>query len=168
MTESKWTSDGLFSSEKYDWETPQPLFDRLNEEFNFTLDAAASKENSKCKRWLEKPAGLVQPWHTHAPKGSAIWVNPPYGRGINEWMMKCAKEGLSATVVALVFARTDTRWFHDWVAPFALEVRFIKGRVKFRRGEKVGPAPAPSMVVVWGPHRVPRLRAVSTMGWWAK
>lgn len=47
----------------------------------------------------------------------------------------------------LIPARTDTRWFHEYIYNKA-EVRFIKGRVKF--GEAKNSAPFPSMIVVFG------------------
>jgi phage N-6-adenine-methyltransferase len=161
---SGWTEDKLFSSKKHDWETPQALFDALDEEFGFELDAAASPDNAKCKHFFtEDEDALTQDWSAY----DAVWCNPPYGRGIGDWMIKCAREGLATTVVALVFARTDTRWFHDWIAPYASQVRFIKGRLKFSRGGRPGDsAPAPSMVVIWSPvdGSLPRLhQAVNTM-----
>jgi phage N-6-adenine-methyltransferase len=158
---SGWTDDKLFSSKKHDWATPQPLFDKLNEEFNFGLDAAASSYNRKCDLWFqEEDDALTCDWSGYG----AVWCNPPYGRKIGRWIEKCATEGKRSIVVALVFARTDTRWFHKWIAPSAYEVRFIKGRLRFSRGGKVGDsAPAPSMVVVWNPHRQRWRDAVKTM-----
>ena len=40
----------MFSSQRDDWETPQDLFDKLNAEFNFTLDPCASNDNAKCQK----------------------------------------------------------------------------------------------------------------------
>ena len=144
-----WTEEQLFSSKKHDWETPQPLFDALNEEFHFGLDVASSEHNAKCSRFFTADdVALMQDWGGHG----SVWCNPPYGRGIGDWIQKCALEGQRTTVVALVFARTDTQWFHDWIVPHAYEVRFIKGRLRFSRGGDVGgPAPAPSMIVIWNP-----------------
>ena len=72
-------------------------------------------------------------------------MNPPYGREIGKWVKK-AKES-SGTVVALLPARTDTRWFHDYIyEKDYVHTYFIKGRIKF--GGK-GPAPFPSMVVIF-------------------
>lgn len=66
----------MFSSEKEDRETPQNFFDELNKEFHFTLDAAASPENTKCDSYFTKEQnGLTQSW-----AGQTVWVNPPYGR----------------------------------------------------------------------------------------
>ena len=49
--------------DKNSWSTPPKIFNRLDEEFNFTLDAAASKENAKCEKYYTKEDnGLKQSW----------------------------------------------------------------------------------------------------------
>lgn len=64
----------LFSSEKQDWETPQWLFDELDQEFNFTLDVASSDKNFKCdKHYTKLENGLIQDW-----TNETVWCNPPY------------------------------------------------------------------------------------------
>ena len=80
--------------------------------------------------------------------GETAWCNPPYGRELPKWIEKCAKEAErnGATVVMLIPARTDTKAFHDHIYGKA-EIRFLKGRLKFK-GAKNG-APFPSMVVVF-------------------
>lgn len=56
-------NQGLFSSEKQDWCTPQQFFDELDAEFHFVLDAAATHQNSKCKRcFTPEDDGLIQNW----------------------------------------------------------------------------------------------------------
>lgn len=69
-------TDLMFSSEKEDWETPQDFFDELNDEFHFTLDAAASDDNHKCDRYYTKDnSALDKEWDEQT------YCNPPYGRG---------------------------------------------------------------------------------------
>jgi len=134
----------LFSSNRMDWETPDELFESVNREFGFTLDAASSHENAKCRRhYTEKEDGLSQNWG-----GETVWVNPPYGKELPKWIQKCAQEGRkqNTTVVMLIPARTDTKAFHEHIYGKA-EIRFIKGRLKFK-GAKTG-APFPSMLVVF-------------------
>lgn len=134
----------MFSSEKDDWETPQDLFDELDEEFHFTLDAASSDLNAKCeKHYTIEDDGLSQSW-----EGNNVFLNPPYGRTMKDWMRKAYEESQreNTTVVALVPARTDTAWFHDYVYGKA-ELRFLRGRLKF--GECENSAPFPSLVVVY-------------------
>ena len=131
-----------FSSKTPEWATPQDVFDKLNIEFRFTLDPAATKKNAKCKRfYTTKENGLKQPW-----KDERVFVNPPYGRVIGAWVEKMATGGASVCV-GLLPARTDTRWFHDYILGKA-EIRFLRGRLKF--GESKSSAPFPSMICVWG------------------
>lgn len=122
-------NDALLSSKSDDWATPPDFFDRLDEIFNFQLDAAASPHNAKCSTFFTKTQnGLAQSWHPF----KRIWLNPPYGRGIEQWMQKAYEEANEGcVVVCLVSARTDTRWWHDWVKNKA-KVTFIKRRLKFR------------------------------------
>ena len=138
----------LFSSNSEEWSTPQELFDELNKEFHFTLDAAANKENAKCKRYFDKEKnGLAQSWG-----GEAVWCNPPYGRQIGEWMKKALEETKQSGTVAvmLVPARTDTSWFHSFVYHRA-ELRFLRGRLRF--GNADNGAPFPSMLAIFrGPE----------------
>lgn len=135
----------MFSSESGNWATPQEFFDKLNEEFHFTLDPCADDFNHKCERYYTKEQdGLAQDW-----SGESVFCNPPYGRDVPKWVRKCFEEvysGRCRLAVMLLHARTDTRWFHDYIYHRA-EVRFVKGRLKFG-GQKQN-APFPSMVVVF-------------------
>jgi phage N-6-adenine-methyltransferase len=126
------------------WETPPWLFRHLDAEFSFTLDAAASIDNAKCERFFTvEDDALVQDW-----SGEVVFLNPPYGRVIGQWIAKAYDEAQAgATVVCLLPARTDTGWWHDYCAKG--EVRFIRGRLKF--GNQKGSAPFPSAVVVFRP-----------------
>lgn len=135
-------TDLMFSSKNSSWETPQWLFDELDREFNFDLDVAADKHNHKCKCYFtEEFNGLIQPW------ALTNWMNPPYGREIGKWVKKAYEESLKgSTVVCLLPARTDTKWFHDYIYGKA-EIRFIKGRLKFS-GNKYN-APFPNMIVIF-------------------
>jgi len=138
----------LYTSNTDEWSTPQDVFDKLDREFGFTLDAAASKDNAKCKRYFDKEAdGLKQSW-----AGETVWCNPPYGRQIGAWMKKALAESRNpdTTVVMLVHARTDTNWFHSFVYHRA-EIRFLRGRLRF--GGAKNNAPFPSMIVIYrGPE----------------
>lgn len=132
-------TSGLFTSNTPEWATPQDFFDKLDSEFHFDLDVCATAENAKCKRFFTKEQdGLSQQW------GGVIYMNPPYGREIVKWVKKCSE--YNGTAVALLPARTDTRWFHDYIYGKA-EIRFIKGRLKF--GGSKNSAPFPSMVVIF-------------------
>lgn len=97
----------LFSSRSEEWETPQELFEELQREFQFMLDACATWHNAKCTRFFDKRRdGLTQDWI-----GERVFMNPPYGKEIGRWMSKARRESQrGALVVCLVHARTDTRW----------------------------------------------------------
>lgn len=137
---------GLLSSDRMDWETPRAFFDLVNAEFGFTLDAAASDTNALCDTYYtEHDDALAQPWN------GVVWCNPPYGRGIRDWIQKghhAARDG--ATVVMLIPARTDTAYWHDHVMK-ATEVRLIRGRLVFGTGEARANAPFPSALVIFTP-----------------
>lgn len=125
------------------WATPQDFFDGLNREFGFDLDVCAVAGNAKCASFFTpEQDGLSQQWR------GVCWMNPPYGRTIGDWMRKAYESSLDgATVVCLVPARTDTRWWHEYASRG--EVRFIRGRLKF--GDAKTSAPFPSAVVVFHP-----------------
>ena len=137
-------SDVMFSSKTDLWETPQDFFDELNDEFGFDLDACALPENAKCgKYYTPEQDGLLQPWE------GVVWCNPPYGREIGQWVERAAKSADNGVLVVMLLpARTDTKWFHDYIYGKA-EVRFVRGRLKF--GGSKNSAPFPSMVVVFRP-----------------
>ena len=137
----------MLSSSNRIWETPPELFKELDDEFHFTLDACATEDNAKCKQFFtEKDDALTLEW----PSG-VIWCNPPYGRGIGLWLWRGAKATTEhgATVVFLLPSRTDTLWFHTWHGAGRVEVRFIKGRIKFVGADH--PAPFPSMLMIFRP-----------------
>lgn len=134
-------NEGLFTSKTDVWATPQDFFDELNKEFNFNLDPCANTENHKCAMWFnETENGLEKSWDN-----SRVFMNPPYGREIGKWIKK-ASEARGGIVVCLLPARTDTKYFHEFIYTKA-EIRFIKGRLKF--GGAKNSAPFPSMVVIF-------------------
>ena len=137
-----------FSSKTDLWATPEDFFDQCVEEFGtFDLDPAANAENAKADRFFtENDDGLAQEWI-----GDLVWLNPPYGRAIKDWVSKALEEfdaGNAKRIVMLLPARTDTRWFWSFYERPDVEVRFIKGRLKF--GGSKNSAPFPSCLVVVG------------------
>ena len=134
----------MFSSKTDLWSTPSDFFDKLNDEFHFTLDPCSTHENAKCyKHFTEEENGLLQDWGNEV-----VFCNPPYGRQIKDWVKKSYEESQkgNTTVVMLIPARTDTIYFHEYIYHKA-EIRFIKGRLKF--GNAKNSAPFPSMVVIF-------------------
>lgn len=134
----------FFSSKDHTWETPKDFFDKLNKEFNFSLDPCCSKLTAKCKNYYtEQDNGLLKNWGGHT-----VYMNPPYGREQIKWIKKAFEESLkeNTTVVCLIPARTDTKIWHEIIFPHA-EIRFIKGRLKF--GGSKSSAPFPSAIVIF-------------------
>jgi phage N-6-adenine-methyltransferase len=143
----------LFSSKTDDHATPDDFFEELDKEFGFVLDVCATVQNSKCQNYFTKEEdGLLRDWvheafDTTGHVDAAIWMNPPYGREIGKWVQKAYEEAQKgATVVCLLPARTDTKWFQDYCLPYA-ELRFVRGRLKF--GGSKNSAPFPSVVAIF-------------------
>lgn len=128
-----------------EYSTPPGLFNWLNNVFGFEMDVCALPENAKClKFFTPDDDGLRQEW-----KGR-FWMNPPFGREIGLWVKKAyesAKSG-KALVVCLLPASTDTRWWHNYVQPFA-DVHFLCGRLRF--GGRKSRAPFGSAIAIFWP-----------------
>jgi len=133
---------GLFTSNTDQWATPVDFFNKMSTEFGpFDIDVCADASNAKCFNYFDEAAnGLSKPWT------GTCWMNPPYGKHIGTWMKKAYEESKAGnTVVCLVPARTDTKWWHDYALHGS--VTFVKGRLKF--GGSKNSAPFPSAVVVF-------------------
>ena len=139
-----------------DWYTPKWIFDALG--LRFDLDPCQPPTGVAWipadKFYCEADNGLVQPWTGN------VWLNPPYGKYTSAWLRKMHEH---RNGIALVFARTDTKWFHDYVAK-ADAILFLAGRVKFVDGLGVtagNGAGAGSMLIAWGQHNVDALRGLA-------
>jgi len=155
-----------FSSNSDEWETPKALFDELNKEFNFDFDCCATAENTKADNWSENLQEFVKYVAKCGTPHKTFWMNPPYSRGKQKKMIGYANQlaCMGKTIVCLLPARTDTLMFHKYIwdnkthkPRTGVEVRFLKGRVKFEmNGEPIfdakgraQPAPFPSMIVIF-------------------
>ena len=124
----------MVSHASWEWPTPEGLYRLLDAEFHFNLDPCPLGGS------VHGSARLLNSW-----AGKRVFCNPPYGPEIRKFL-DCWRD--ADVAVFLIPARTDTRWFHEVCLPYAKEIRFIKGRLRFG-GSKTG-APFPSMVVVFG------------------
>lgn len=142
--------DVHFSSKKMNWQTPQWLFDKLDETFHFDIDLAASKHNRKCRTYFgKKHDSLSQDWDNRVG-----WCNPPYGRKIGKWVEKASMTRYEPGygTVMLVPARPDTKWW--WYAvKEATAIVFLKGRLKFEGGDRLEAAPFPNALLIFGNHK---------------
>ena len=143
-------NEALLSSKNMNWCTPQEFFNELDQEFRFTLDPAATNKSAKCANYYtHADDGLSKDWG-----GQRVFCNPPYGRYISDWVRKGYEESRKpgTVVVMLIPARTDTKYFHEYIFHGkADEVRFLRGRLKFtdEDGNEKDAAPFPSAVIVW-------------------
>ena len=144
----------------HEWLTPRWIVDALGP---FDLDPCAPPPERRLwatasQHYDETQDGLSLPWH------GLVWCNPPYGPHTKSWLRRCADHG---DAIALVCARTDTRWFHEHVAPRATAVLFLRGWISFLQsvtGRVCGTPAAPSILVAYGERAADRLRALRDRG----
>lgn len=144
-------NQSLFTSDKDDWETPKDFFDTLNIEFNFDLDPCCTAATAKCKSFFTKEDdGLTKNWFGN------VYMNPPYGRQIVNWVRKAKTESeKGCTVVCLVPARTDTKWWHEYCM-FASEIRLLNRRLTFVGANNKSTFPA--AIIIFRPNQtIPKL-----------
>ncbi len=136
----------IFSSAHVEWGTSPDLYESLNKEFHFDFDPC--------------PSGGIWDGREISWKGKRVFCNPPYGKGIDQWLSKGREPEIA---VFLLAARTDTAWFHDY-ALNADEIRFFRGRLKFNEKHitpRDGPnaCPFPSILVIFkNEHEPPNNR----------
>lgn len=142
-------NNGLFTSNKQDWETPATFFNNLNEKYHFKWDLAASEDNAKCSNYFaQEDNSLDKNW---GKLDGNLFINPPYGRKLKLWVKKASETHLKngQYLVMLIPSRTDTSYWHDYIFNHA-EIHFLRGRLKFEiNGVGGDPAPFPSALVIY-------------------
>lgn len=110
--------------------TPPELYAELDKEFNFDFDPCPYNENPI----TPETDGLLKEW------GKSNFVNPPYSLRLKErFVQRAIREQMkNKTSVFLIPVSTSTALFHDYIKPFAKEIRFVKGRIKFGKRDKDG------------------------------
>lgn len=133
------------------WLTPPEILAPLGE---FELDPCCPENmpwRTAKTMFTQKDDGLSKEWF------GRVWLNPPYGRAIGDWMKKMAARGCG---ISLVFARTETEFWHRWIWPFADSILFLEGRLNFlnRAGiRSKANAGAPSVLIAYGADNVESL-----------
>ena len=135
---------GLMTSLSPHWATPKWLYDELDKEFDFTDDPCP----------IGGTGGLTREW------GLRVFINPPYGRTIGDWIKKAYDSG--SLCVMLLPARTDTKWWHNYCMKASMIV-FFKGRIKFVQDGKNAPAPFPSCLVIFSNKSIDNFPKFDTM-----
>ena len=147
-------------SNSVEWYTTKSVFDALGCEFDLDVcSPGLDKTWVPAQRCLTpEDNGLTSEWNDF------VWCNPPYGRGIEHWIEKCRKHGNG---LALVPARTDTKWFQDF-APTCDAILFMRGRIKFHAGDKyalnAGSPGVGSVFMGWGDYAAMVLRDADIPG----
>lgn len=146
----------LLSSDRMDWQTPESVLELVRRVGEIAIDPCTTEDNPVGAWGFFTPArnGLLAQWDTRGLRGlgdeapGLVFVNPPYGRKLPEWIGCCvewARDGVP--IIALVPARTDTRWFESAVRS-AQALCLWRGRITFRGAPH--PAPFPSALFYWG------------------
>ena len=151
----------IYSSNSTEWYTPHSILGKVSEALGgISLDPCSNSHETPNVpaeyHYTEEDDGLSQPWF------GTVFMNPPYGRVIADWVIKLVdeyKKGNVIEAIALIPSRTDTRWFR--------ELRdyprcFVWGRIKFSKNDT--PAPFPSMAVYLGTNRERFARVFGIIG----
>lgn len=136
------------------WLTPPALLKSLGE---FDLDPCAPLNrpwDTAKHHYTIEDDGLAQEWF------GRVWCNPPYGPGMAPFLRRVVEHG---NAVVLIFARTETKAFFDYVWKHADAILFIKGRIRFHTadGLESGTAGSPSVLIAYGEENV---KALETCG----
>lgn len=127
----------ILTSKKQDWETPQWLYDRLNDLYQFDVDLACTTKNCKASAGIyhdRNRDSLCESWNYRSG-----FLNPPYGAGLEKWLKKAVEEtesGNCGAIVALIPASTEIKAWQKYVWHQADVVTFLYGRVRFELGGK--------------------------------
>ena len=151
---------GIMSSDSNEWYTPNYIVAFIESEYGkINIDPCAASTTSIGEvNYTIDDDGLSKEWDKEV-----VFVNPPYGSEIKEWVKKSYKEQQKHNniVILLIPARTDTTYWHWWIFPHYSEIYFLKGRIKFETTEGEGEsAPFPSALVVFSPNRNKVIKAL--------
>lgn len=155
----------LMSSDSPEWYTPPEVIKVALETMGgIDLDPAADPGHTIPARhhYTQAEDGLGKPWALPDGTPARVYLNPPYGRAIPQWVAKLIREydaGHIAQAVALLPARPDTRWYRS-LARFPR--CYVAGRLRFSGHQNA--APFPSALVYLGPHLDAFLAACSGLG----
>ena len=154
--------EGKTETGKDEWLTPPYIIEELGV---FDLDPCAPIKrpwDTANHHYTIKDDGLTKEWF------GDVWCNPPYGRVSKKWLKKCAEYN---NCIALIFARTETKYFFNHIWDKAHSLFFIKGRLKFYHvdgSEAKNSAGAPSVLVAYGKKMGEKLENCNLSGKFVK
>lgn len=152
------THESSDAMNQIEWYTPKWIFEAMDTKFDMDVCHPINTIPyiPASKKYTIKDDGLNQPWI------GKVWMNPPYGKSIDKWLEKFYNH---QNGIALVFARTDTQWFHKYCAT-ADAILFLSGRIKFvdGLGKKSGSPGCGSMLVAFGKENVKTLESMYEYG----
>jgi hypothetical protein len=162
----------LLTSLSQEWRTPQEFLKIVREFDDIALDPATTVDNpTGAARGLTRELnGLRHNWAPLAA-GGLTFVNPPFGRALNDWAYKFARDGEVTELITLTPARTDTKWFQNYMVQ-ANTLFFLRGRMRFHHQQPDGSwaagdaAPFPCLVSYWGKRRQKFINVFSPLGGW--
>jgi phage N-6-adenine-methyltransferase len=156
-------------NKRHEWATPAWVFEMLGLRFDLDpchplLSAGPIPVDNYVDSWYtEEDDGLKSPW----PFGGNIFMNPPYNQQTPHWLRKLNEHGRG---IALVFARTDTKWYRE-SALKADAILYLKTRIKFidvnankDEDKAKNGAGAGSMLLAWGEDNVAALYKLAELG----
>jgi len=140
------------------WLTPPYILEALGE---FDLDPCASIDrpwDTAKHHYTELDNGLEKEWF------GRVWCNPPYGPKMSPFLERLSDH--TGGGIALVFARTETKAFFDFIWDKATAILFIKGRLRFHTpdGSQGGTAGSPSVLVAYGEREAKVLENCNLVG----
>ncbi|HDL07140.1 MAG TPA: hypothetical protein ENG35_00165 [Desulfobacteraceae bacterium] len=160
----------MLKARSQEWETPQWLFDRLNDVFHFTVDLACTEENKKCKIGVTKEESseiLTNKW-----KGRG-WLNPPYGKNLWQWVSNAcfcvhgiaSFEPTTELIVMLIPSATEIMVWKEYIWQYAQYVIFLYKRLRFEiNGKPAGSSTKGSALVVFCRDDIPKIYSLSDIG----
>lgn len=137
---------------KDEWLTPPEIIKALGV---FDLDPCAPLKRpwaTANRHYTIEDDGLKQQWD------GRVFCNPPYGRATGLWLARMCVHGNG---IALIFARTETAIFFNYIWNEAHGVMFLKGRLRFYNADgtlPVNSAGSPSCLVAYGADNVRAMR----------
>jgi phage N-6-adenine-methyltransferase len=122
------------------WKTPDDIYNKLNDEFNFNFDPCPLNPNPNFN-------GLILEW------GSRTFVNPPYSN-VTPWIEKAISEAEKGKIIVMLLKfDCSTKWFNELIWTYSSSIRLVPYRIHFNN---LKPATFCSMVCIFNKYSFER------------